>query len=70
MLKDILTMENEVPRVIQPSKETFTSNHINKLMVMLQTVAKLEGEPTDEQKNIIKSVENVFNLNESQTSQW
>ncbi|WKD51683.1 hypothetical protein [Microbulbifer spongiae] len=65
LMQDALNISEEVRHIMKPSKENFTSNHISKLIKMLNEAAGLE-EMTDGQRAIIKSVEMEFQSNKDQ----
>lgn len=69
LMQDALNISEEVRHIIKPSKENFTSNHIAKLIKLLNEAASLEG-ITDGQRAIIKSVEKEFQSNKNQEKEW
>ncbi|MEW5250219.1 hypothetical protein [Microbulbifer discodermiae] len=69
LIQDTLNMAEEVRHILKPSKESFTSVHIAKLITMLKETASLEI-ITEGQQAIIKSVELEFKDDEASASNW
>ncbi|ARN72652.1 hypothetical protein [Oceanicoccus sagamiensis] len=69
-LKDVINLDAEVKHVLAPSKSGFQESHVTKLVGMMQHVAGLEGEPSEQQKAIVQAVQSEFNIHVEKSTNW
>lgn len=70
LIKDELELSQSVQKIIAPRKGSFSTGQVNSLLFMLNSVARIEGEPTKSQLEIIKRVELELKMAETAKSKW
>jgi uncharacterized tellurite resistance protein B-like protein len=69
LLKDTMDIAAEVPLILEPNKADFSEDQVASLFSLMEKVARLEGEITTVQQNIIDKVKNEFTASSS-SGRW
>lgn len=70
MIKNELNFPKCVAKVLAPSKHLFSSIQSDSLIKLIDEVIKLEGDPNENQLQILKTVQAEFNNNQEHVSRW
>lgn len=70
LLKDELDLDQSVPGILAPSRESFTPDQAESLMDLLQRVARLEGEPTQAQQRTLQAVREALTTKPADGGTW
>lgn len=62
MIEGVTTSELEVPNILKPNKSQFTLAQVDSLYELMEWVAKLDGEPNENQQLLIDTVKREFEL--------
>lgn len=70
LIKDELELAQSVQKIIAPCKGSFSPDQTSSLLSMLNSVARIEGEPTKSQLDIIRKVELELKVVAQAKSNW
>ncbi len=61
LTRDVTTAELEIPSILKPNKANFTLAQVDSLLQLMESAAKIDGEPSEHQLQIIDAVKKEFN---------
>lgn len=70
LLKDELNLDQSVPGILAPSRESFTPDQATSLIELLEQVAALEGEATHAQQRTLVAVREALTTTPATGGKW
>jgi len=70
MVKDLINFHQSIKNILAPTIDSFTSEQSQSLIKIVEEVIKLDGEPTETQSLIIKSLKSEFKRTNSEPAKW
>ena len=70
MIKDVINFHQSIKNILAPNIDSFTPDQAQSLIKIVEEVIKLDGEPTETQLLIVKSLNFEFKSLNSKSNNW